>query len=77
MLRIQDSGPGIPPEDLPHVWERFYTADKARNRTGTGLGLSIARQLAELMGGTVALESAPGDGTTAVVTLPRADMPEG
>ncbi len=77
LLRIQDSGPGIPPEDLPHVWERFYTADKARNRTGTGLGLSIARQLAELMGGTVALESAPGDGTTAVVTLPRADMPEG
>ncbi len=76
-LRIQDQGPGIPAEDLPLVWERFYTADKVRNRTGTGLGLSIARQLAELMGGTVGLESAPGAGTTAILQLPKADMPTG
>jgi signal transduction histidine kinase len=77
MLRIQDQGPGIPAEDLPLVWERFHTADKVRNRAGTGLGLSIARQLADLMGGTVGLESAPEKGTTAIIQLPEADVPQG
>ena len=74
-LRITDEGPGISAEDLPHVWERFFTADKARNRSGTGLGLPIARQLADLMGGTVSLQSMPEKGTTAFIRLPRAAMP--
>ena len=73
-LCVTDEGQGIPEEDLPHVWERFYTADKARNGNGTGLGLPIARQVAELMKGTVALENLPGKGTCASIRLPEAIM---
>src|SRR6185295_12382713 len=72
-LRVSDSGPGIPPEFLPHVFERFSQADasSARAHGGLGLGLAIARHLTELHGGTVGVES-PGetDGTTFTVTLP-------
>jgi signal transduction histidine kinase len=74
-LAVEDDGPGIPAEDLPHVWERFYTVDKARNVHGTGLGLPIARQVVELMQGTVALESLPGRGTRASIRLPAAVVP--
>ncbi len=74
-LAVEDDGPGIPAEDLPHVWERFYTVDKARNVHGTGLGLPIARQVVELMQGTVALESLPGRGTRASIRLPAAIVP--
>jgi len=74
-LRINDTGPGISPEDLVHVWERFYTADKVRNSAGTGLGLSIAKQLADLMDARVALESKSGAGTTAIINVPATDMP--
>ncbi len=74
-LRITDQGPGILPEDLPYVWERFYTVDKARNQTGTGLGLPIARQLADLMNASVSIESTPGSGTTVVINMPVAEMP--
>jgi signal transduction histidine kinase len=73
-LCVTDEGPGIPEADLPHVWERFYMVDKARNVHGTGLGLPIARQVAELMQGTVALESLPGKGTRASIRLPAAIM---
>ena len=75
-IRIRDQGPGIPPEELPRVWERFHTVNKARNRQGTGLGLPIARQLAERMGATVDLESRVGEGTTAILRLPVAAPPE-
>lgn len=74
-LAVTDDGPGIPAEDLPHVWERFYTVDKARNVHGTGLGLPIARQVVELMQGTVALESLPGRGTRASIRLSAAIVP--
>ena len=76
-LRIRDHGPGIPPEELPLVWDRFHTVNKARNRQGTGLGLPIARQLGERMGVRLSLESPPGEGTTAVLVIPLAVMPEG
>jgi two-component system OmpR family sensor kinase len=71
-VRVRDTGIGIAPEDLPHVFERFYRADPARNRDlgGTGLGLPIARWIVEQHEGEVRLESQPGQGTTAIVRLP-------
>jgi len=71
-VRVRDTGVGIAPEDLPHVFERFYRADPARNRDlgGTGLGLPIARWIAEQHEGEVRLESQPEQGTTAIVRLP-------
>jgi len=71
---VEDTGIGITPGDLPHVFERFYRADPARSRDpgGTGLGLPIARWIAGQHGGSVELESKPGRGTTATVWLPLA-----
>ena len=58
-LEVKDDGPGIPAEDLPHVFERFY---RARDLGGMGLGLSIARQLVEAHGGEITALSQPGEG---------------
>jgi PAS domain S-box-containing protein len=73
-LKVRDTGPGIAPDDLERVFERFYRADKGRtpgrDPGGTGLGLPIARQIATAHGGRVWLESEMGAGTTAVVELP-------
>ncbi len=71
-VAVQDTGIGIPPEDLPHVFERFYRADPARGRDpgGTGLGLAIAYWIVEQHDGSVSLASQVGRGTTATVTLP-------
>jgi len=71
-VRVSDSGRGIPPEALPHIFGRFYRVDKARSREsgGTGLGLAIARWIAEAHGGAIRAESAPGVGTTMTVELP-------
>ncbi|MCC3373093.1 cell wall metabolism sensor histidine kinase WalK [Cohnella sp. REN36] len=68
-----DSGIGIAAEDLPHLFERFYKADKSRNRTsgGSGLGLSIVHKIVDMHRGGIDVESTPGDGTSFVVTLPR------
>ena len=71
-FRVEDSGSGIAPEDLPHVFDRFYRGDPARS-TGdghTGLGLSIAQGLARAHGGEITVESCPGAGSTFIVTLP-------
>jgi heavy metal sensor kinase len=70
---ISDTGAGIPPEAAPHVFERFYRADKARSRQdgGFGLGLSIVKWIAEAHNGTVELTANPAPGTTFTVTLPR------
>jgi len=69
-LIVADTGPGIPPDDLPHAFERFYLYDKiGRDRpVGSGLGLAIVKQLASAMGGSVRVESGPG-GTTFTVVL--------
>ena len=74
-LEVRDTGEGIPAEALPHVFDRFYRADPARSRTGarpggSGLGLSIAKSLAEAQGGTIAIASKPGAGTTVTLVLP-------
>ncbi len=68
---VHDSGAGIAPEHLPHVFERFYRADPSRARAagGTGLGLSIARAIVEAHGGRIAIASRPGQGTTVLVEL--------
>jgi signal transduction histidine kinase len=72
VLRVSDTGEGIGPEHLPHVFDRFYKADPARaDGTGTGLGLSIVKAIVERHGGRVSVTSAPGTGTTFDVRLPR------
>ena len=71
-IRVSDTGHGIAPEALPHIFDRFYRVDKARSREagGSGLGLAIARWIAEAHGGAIRAESTPGAGTTMTVELP-------
>ncbi|MGH7582760.1 MAG: sensor histidine kinase [Gemmatimonadales bacterium] len=74
-IAVQDTGIGIAPGDLPNIFERFWRADIVRSRTGehpgTGLGLAISRWIAEAHGGTIAVQSRPGRGSTFTVELPR------
>jgi two-component system phosphate regulon sensor histidine kinase PhoR len=71
---VQDSGPGIPPEDLSRVFERFYRVDKSRARPGgTGLGLAIVRNLVNTLGGEVAVANRPEGGAVFTVILPQVD----
>src|SRR5690606_14992248 len=70
LLRVRDSGSGIPEEDLPHIFERFYRADKARQSDGaSGLGLAIARSLVEAHDGRLTAENAAGSAGGAVFTI--------
>ena len=72
VIRVSDTGVGIPEEDLPHIFDRFYRVDKARSREtgGTGLGLSIVKQFVLLHGGTIDAVSTLGKGTTFTIELP-------
>jgi two-component system, OmpR family, sensor histidine kinase MprB len=67
---VRDHGPGFTPADLPHVFERFYRADRARGMPGSGLGLAIVKQVAESHGGSVVAEPAPGGGARLRLALP-------
>jgi signal transduction histidine kinase len=71
-LQVADTGSGIAPADLPHVFERFYRSDRARTRSsgGAGLGLAIARRLVEAHGGTISVDSRPGEGSAFSIDLP-------
>jgi len=75
VVRVTDAGEGIAPEDLSHVFERFYRADQARGsgepHSGSGIGLTIARELLAANGGRIAVERTGPDGTTFAITLPR------
>lgn len=72
VIEVRDTGPGIAPEHLPRIFERFYVVDKGRSRQlgGTGLGLSIVKHIVLLHGGAVSVRSTPGVGTTFMITLP-------
>jgi signal transduction histidine kinase len=74
IVRVSDTGEGISPDDLPHIWKPFYRGEKSRRRSGeaggTGLGLSIVKGLVEAHGGIVVASSRPGKGTEVTITLP-------
>ncbi|MFC1936146.1 sensor histidine kinase [Chloroflexota bacterium] len=73
LVRVRDNGPGIPPEALPHIFERFYRADpsRARHEGGTGLGLTIARRLAQAHGGELTAANQPDGGAVLTLSLPK------
>ncbi|MDQ3856002.1 MAG: HAMP domain-containing histidine kinase [Chloroflexota bacterium] len=74
-LSVHDTGPGIPPEVLPHIFERFFQADTARASSGTGLGLAIARLLVENMHGKLSVKSEVGRGSVFTISLPVTPIP--
>jgi len=72
LITVTDTGAGIAPDDLPHVFDRFWRADKSRSRRtgGSGLGLAIVRKLAEAQGGAVTVTSTPGEGSAFTLRMP-------
>ena len=70
-LTVADDGISISEEDLPHIFDRFYRADRARDRSGTGLGLAIAKWIAERYGGSIRVQSAQDRDTLFEVLLPK------
>jgi signal transduction histidine kinase len=71
-IQVRDSGPGISAQDLPRIWDRLYRGDQSRSTRGLGLGLSLVKASVEAQGGTVEVESAPGQGATFTISLPAA-----
>ncbi len=78
VLTVRDEGSGIAPEDLPHIFDRFFRADEARSRAsgGSGLGLAIAKTIVEQDGGGISATSTPGQGSLFTVRLPLANVPD-
>lgn len=69
-VTVKDNGEGIPPEEIPRIWERLYRGDKSRAQRGLGLGLSLVQAITKAHGGAVTLESSPGQGSSFTVHLP-------
>jgi signal transduction histidine kinase len=70
-ISVRDTGAGIEPHVLPHIFERFYRAQVSRSGTSTGLGLSIAKELVEAQDGTITVDSKVGHGSVFIVMLPQ------
>jgi two-component system phosphate regulon sensor histidine kinase PhoR len=72
-VTVADTGEGIPAEELPNIFERFYRVDRSRSRRtgGSGLGLTIAKRLVEAHGGQISVESEPGKGSRFIFTIPK------
>ena len=73
-MKVSDTGIGISPDDLPHIFERFYRADQTRSRErgGSGLGLAIVESIVQEHQGSIEVESTPGKGSTFILKLPVA-----
>jgi signal transduction histidine kinase len=76
-ITVQDDGPGISPDHLAHIFERFYQIPNLDDRRGNGLGLSIAKSLVNAMGGKIRLESSPGTGTRVTFAVPAVPVGTG
>lgn len=80
LIRVADTGPGIPAEDIPHIFERFHSVDRAGSRSraqdgstsGAGLGLAIVKMLVEQNGGRIRVDSDPQQGATFLISFPLA-----
>jgi signal transduction histidine kinase len=75
---VRDTGAGIPPQDLPYIFDRFWRGDRSRSHAGgagSGLGLAIARQLVQAHGGRIGVESQPGEGTIFTIELAAVGKP--
>jgi signal transduction histidine kinase len=70
-IRVSDTGPGIPDEFHQRIFDEFFQLRNNHSHRGTGLGLAICKRLVEAMGGTIHVESKPGDGSTFTVEIPR------
>jgi signal transduction histidine kinase len=68
-ISVRDTGAGIPEHEIPRIWDRLYRGDQSRTTRGLGLGLSLVRASVEAQGGSVAVDSAPGHGSTFTITL--------
>jgi two-component system sensor histidine kinase BaeS len=72
VLRVSDTGTGIPADELPHIFERFWRGRQASQISGSGIGLAVAAELARAHGGQLTASSQPGRGTEMTLTLPAA-----
>jgi PAS domain S-box-containing protein len=75
LIEVSDTGSGIPHDELGRLFDRFYRGSGEQRRSGFGLGLPIAKEAVEALGGRIEIDSAPGEGTTARIFLPHADLP--